>query len=135
MRKMQTQQVVVDSLVGKGQEESTTSRGKKSKPDADIEMFPDTKIKMEVDEDEYYNVNPIQSTVKNKHKSTIKKGFKGKKQGKKPTLVPKYARRNSTRAINKFRLNSKALFGPSIKIENLIVIEDNFEDSKEGIKE
>jgi hypothetical protein len=42
-------------------------------------MFPDTEIKMEVDEDEDYNVNPIQSIFKHKKKSTIKKGAKGKK--------------------------------------------------------
>jgi hypothetical protein len=49
--------------------------------------------------------------------------------------VSKYPRKNSTRDVNKFRLNSKAMFDPSIKKENLIVIEDNFEDSKAGIKE
>jgi hypothetical protein len=48
--------------------------------------------------------------------------------------VPKFPRRNSTRAANKFRLNSKAMFHPSIKKENLIIIEDNSEDSKTGIK-
>jgi hypothetical protein len=133
--KMKTQQVVVDALVCKGQEEATTSKGKKSKPNVDIDMFPDIEIKMEVDEDEDYNVNPIQSTVNHKHKSTIKKGAKGKRQGKKPTLVPKYPRRNSTRAVNKFRLNSKAMFDPSIKKENVIVIEDISKDSKSGIKE
>ena len=89
-------------------------------------MFLDLEIKMEVDVNEDYNANPIQSTVKHKHKSTIKKSAKGKKQGKKPTLVPKYPRRNSTSAVNKFRVNSKAMFDPSIKKENLIVIEDNF---------
>jgi ssDNA-binding replication factor A large subunit len=47
----------------------------------------------------------------------------------------KYPRRNSTRVVNKFRLNSKDMFNPSIKKENLIVIEDNYEDSKAGIKE
>jgi hypothetical protein len=46
--------------------------------------------------------------------------------------VPKCPRRNSTRAANKFRLNSKAMFHPSIKKENLIIIEDNSEDSKTG---
>ena len=78
---MQTQQVVVDAPVGKVQEEATTSRGKKSKPDADIDMFLDTEIKMEVDEDGDYNINPIKSTVKNKQKSSIKKGAKGKNRG------------------------------------------------------
>jgi hypothetical protein len=76
---MQTHSIVFDAPVGKGQEEATTSRGKKSKPDANIDMFLDTEIKMEVDEDEDYNINPIQSTVKHKNKSAIKKGAKGKK--------------------------------------------------------
>jgi hypothetical protein len=134
-RKMQNQQVIVDAPIGKGQEEATTSRGKKSKLDADIDMFPDPELKMEVYVDEDYNVNPIQSTVKHKHKSTINKSDKGKKQRKKPTLVTKYPRRNSTKATNKFRLNYKAMFDPSIKKEKLIVIEDNFEGSKTCIKE
>jgi hypothetical protein len=43
-------------------------------------------------------------------------------------------RRNYTIAANKFRLNSKAMFHPSIKKENLIIIEDNSEYSKTGIK-
>jgi hypothetical protein len=98
-------------------------------------MFLDTEIKMEVDEDGDYIVNPIKSTIKNKKKSTIKKGSKGKKKGKKPTLVPKYPRINSTRDVNKFRLNSKAMFDLSIKNENLIVIEEISEDSKASIKE
>jgi hypothetical protein len=89
---------------------------------------------MEIDEDEDYTMNPIHSPVKQKHKSTSKKSAKGKKQRKKPTPVPKCPRRNSTRAVNKFRLNSKAMFDPSIKKENLIIIEDNSEDSKIGIK-
>jgi hypothetical protein len=55
-------------------------------------MFPNTEIKIEVDEDEDYNVNPTQSTIKHKQKSTIKKGVRGNKQGKKPTLVSKYPR-------------------------------------------
>jgi hypothetical protein len=49
--------------------------------------------------------------------------------------VPKHPRRNSTRVVNKFRLNSKAMFDPSIKKENLIGIEDHSKDSKAGIKE
>ena len=43
-------------------------------------------------------------------------------------------RRNSTRATIKFSLKSKAMFHPSIKKENLIIIEDNSEDSKTGIE-
>jgi len=89
---------------------------------------------MEIDVDEYYTMNPIHSPVKQKQKSTIKKSAKGKKQRKKPAHVPKYPRRNSTRVVNKFRLNSKAMFDPSIKKEDLIIIEDNYEYSKTGIK-
>jgi hypothetical protein len=48
--------------------------------------------------------------------------------------MPKYPRRNSTRAVNKFRLNSKAMFDPSIKKDDLIIIEDNSKDYKIGIK-
>jgi hypothetical protein len=77
---------------------------------------------MEIDEDEDYNMNLVQSPVKHKQKSTSKKSAKGKKQSKNPTLVPKCPRRKSTRSVNKFRLNSKAMFDPSIKKENLIII-------------
>jgi hypothetical protein len=133
-RKLQTQQTIGDFPVGKDHEEATTSRGKKSKPDEDIDIFLNPEIKMEIDEDEDYTMNPVQSPVKQKQKSTSKKSAKGKKQSKKPTPVPKFPRRNSTRAVNKFRLNSKAMFDPSIKKENLIIIEDNSEDSKTGIK-
>jgi hypothetical protein len=89
---------------------------------------------MEIDEDEYYTMNPIYSPVQQKYKSTIKKSAKGKKQRKKPTPVPKYPRRNSTRAVKKFTLNSKAMFDPSIKKHNLKIIEDNSKDSKTSIK-
>jgi hypothetical protein len=41
---------------------------------------------------------------------------------------------NSTRDANKFRLNSKAMFHPSIKKENIIIIEDNSKNSNKGIK-
>jgi hypothetical protein len=131
---MQTQQIFGDAPVGKSQEEATTSKGKRSKPDENIDIFLDPEIKMEIDVDEDYTMNPIHSPVKKKHKSTIKKSAKGKKQRKKPTPVPKYPRRNSTRVVNKFRLNSKAMFDSSIKKENLIIIEDNSEDPKTGIK-
>ena len=50
------------------------------------------------------------------------------------TPVSKYPRRNSIRDANKFRLNSKAMFHPSIKKENLIIIEENSEDTKKVVK-
>ena len=120
--------------VGKDHEEATTSRGKKSKPDEYIDIFINPDVKMEIDEDEDYTMNPVQSPVKQKHKSTNKKSAKGKKQRKYPIHVPKCPRRKSTRVVNKFRLNSKEMFHPSIKKDNLISIEDNLEDSKKGIK-
>jgi hypothetical protein len=119
---MQTQQIFGDAPVAKSQEEATTSKGKRSKPDENIDV------------DEDYTMNPIHSPVKQKQKSAIKKSAKGKKQRKTPTPVPKYPRRNSTTAVNKFRLNSKAMFDSSIKKENLIIIEDNSEDPKTSIK-
>ena len=119
---MQTQQIFGDAPIGKRRKESTTSKGKRSKPDENIDV------------DEDYTMNPIHSPVKQKQKSAIKKSAKGKKQRKTPTPVPKYPRRNSTRVVNKFRLNSKAMFDPSIKKEDLIIIEDNYEYSKTGIK-
>jgi hypothetical protein len=91
-------------------------------------------IKREFDEYEVYTTSPVQTPIKQKQQSTSKKTAKGKKQSKKKTPVPKLPRRNSTRAANKFRLNSKALFHRSIKKENLIIIEDNSEDSKKEIK-
>jgi hypothetical protein len=132
---MQTLQVIFDPAVGKVHKEATTSRGKRSKPDEYMDMFLDPEINMEVYIDEDYNVNPFQSTINRKQKLTSKKSAKGKKQGKKSTHVPKYPRRNSTRVVKKFRLNSKAMFDPSIKKKNLIVIEDNSEDSKTNLKE
>jgi hypothetical protein len=77
-----------------------------------------------------------QSKVQSKQKkqSIGKRVAKGKKKSKKKEPVSKYPRRNSTRAANKFRLNSKAMFHPSIKKENLIIIEDNSKDTKKEVK-
>jgi hypothetical protein len=44
--------------------------------------------------------------------------------------VSQKPRRNSTRVTNKYRLKSKAMFNPSIKEENVIVIEDDSENAK-----
>jgi hypothetical protein len=54
------------------------------------------------------------------------KQSKGKK-GKQPINYPN---RPKTRATNKFRLNSKSLFKPSLKEDNLIILD---EDDKEKI--
>jgi hypothetical protein len=49
--------------------------------------------------------------------------------------VSQKPRRNSTRITNKYRLRSKAMFDPSIKKEDVIVIEDHSEDAKIDIKQ
>jgi hypothetical protein len=125
-RKLKNQKTLEDLPIGEEHGEATTSRGKKYKSDEDIDIFLDREIKMEIDKDEDYTVNPIHSPVKKKHESTSKKNAKGKKQRKKPIHVPKCPRRKYT--------NSKTMFDPSIKNENLIIIEDNSEDSKTCIK-
>jgi len=53
---------------------------------------------------------------------------------KKRELVSKYPKRNVNMATNKLRLNLKALFHPSIKKENLIIIEYNLEYIMEEVK-
>ena len=75
-RTKQTHQIHVDTPVDENQEKATTRRGKRSKLDAEFKMFPDAKIevfldtdiKMEEDTDEDYNVGSIKPTVKHKHK-------------------------------------------------------------------
>jgi hypothetical protein len=48
--------------------------------------------------------------------------------------VSKYPRRNSTRDANKFMLKSKVMFDPSIKKENIIVIEEIQRTLKKELK-
>jgi hypothetical protein len=48
--------------------------------------------------------------------------------------VVNYPSKSKTRATNKLRLNSKALFHPSIKKENVIIIDDGTMESKEEEK-
>jgi hypothetical protein len=48
---------------------------------------------------------------------------------KKDKPVMNYPSKSKTRATNKFRLNSKALFNPSIKTNNVIVIDDDTMES------
>jgi hypothetical protein len=75
---LQTQQTIGNFHIIKEHEEATNSRGKKFKPDEDINIFINPKINIEIDEDEDYTMNPVQSPVKQKHKSTSKKNEKGK---------------------------------------------------------
>ena len=63
-RKKKTQKIPIDTPLDENQEKTTTSKGKRSKLDAEFKMFPDAKIevfldtdiKMEEDTDEDYNV-------------------------------------------------------------------------------
>jgi hypothetical protein len=131
--KLQTQQAMGDFLMGKLNEKGTIIRSKKLEIDeeTDIPFYP--YIKREPGEPEDYITSPVESRAKQKKQPTGKKTAKGKKKIKN-TPVPKYPRRNSTRAANKFRLNSKVIFHPFVKKENIIIIEDNSEDSKKEIK-
>jgi len=127
-KRKKSQHIPVDTPVDDIQKKAMTNIGKRSKLDAEIEMF----IKMEEDSNEDYN---IKLKVKHKQKSTSKKGVTGKKQENKSAPVSQYPRRNSTRVTNKYMLKSKAMFESSIRKENVIVIEDHSEDSKAGVKE
>jgi hypothetical protein len=49
-------------------------------------------------------------------------------------FVSQKPRRNYTRVTNKYRLKSKAMFNPSIKEENVIVIEYDSENDEEGTR-
>ena len=82
---------------------------------------------MEADSDEDYDVK---NTVKNKAPKTSQKDVVVKRQKKKYVTVSQNPRRNYTRVTNKYRLRFKAMFDPSIKKEDVTVIEDHSEDAK-----
>jgi hypothetical protein len=64
--------------------------------------------------EKYYSDEPVKKTI-DKKQSKVEKGER----------VPDYKRRPKTRATNKLRLNSKSLFKPSLKKDNLIVLDDD----------
>jgi hypothetical protein len=112
----------------------TKGRGKKLKLDKEIDVQTDPDIKEEpdeLDEPEDHTTSPVKRPTKQKKQFIGKKVAEGKKMSKKEELVSKGT---TTRAANKLRLNSKALFHPSIKKENLIIIEDNSEDTMEEVE-
>jgi hypothetical protein len=53
---------------------------------------------------------------------------------KKKEVVSNYPKIATTRSMNKLRLNSKDLFHPSIKKENLIIIEYHSGDTMEEVE-
>jgi hypothetical protein len=107
------------------------NRGKRPKLDPEIEMFSEEDVKGEEDSDEDFD---IQNTVKHESPSTSRKSSAVKKTKNKGAPVSQNPRRNSTRVTNKYRLNSKSMFNPSIKEENVIVIEDHSEDAEAGTR-
>jgi hypothetical protein len=109
-----------------------TNRGKRPKLETENEMFSKANLKIEEDFDKDYDVKP---SAKHKAPETSKRGVAVKRQRKKYVPVSQKPRRNSTRITNKYRLRSKAMFDPSIKKEDVIVIEDHSEDAKTDIKQ
>jgi hypothetical protein len=108
------------------------NRGKRPKLDTKTEEFPEEDVKMEADSDEDYDVK---TTVNHKAPETSKKDVVVKRKKKRYVPVSQNPRRNSTRVTNKYKLRSKSMFDPSIKKEDVIVIEDHSKDAKEDIKQ
>jgi hypothetical protein len=136
-RKLQTQHGIEYFPRGEPNEKITKGRRKKLKLGKELDVQTDPDIKNEpdeLDEPEDHTTNPVKRPTKQKKQSTGKKVAEGKKMSKKKELVSNYPKRATTRAANKLRLNSKALFHPSIKKENLIIIEDNSEDTMEEVE-
>jgi hypothetical protein len=104
-----------------------SNRGKRPKLDTKTEEFPEEDVKMEAYSDEDYDVK---TTVKHKAPETSKKDVAVKRQKKKYVPVSQNPRRNYTRVTNKYRLRFKSMFDPSIKKEDVTVIEDHSEDAK-----
>jgi hypothetical protein len=133
-RVTQKQNILVDETPAKEEMHAIramrNNRGNRPKLDPKIEMFSETDAKIEEESDKDYD---IQTTIKHESPSTSKKGVAVKKMKNKGVLVSENPRRNSTRVTKKYRLKSKAMFDPSIKDKNLIVIEDHSEDAEAGI--
>jgi hypothetical protein len=94
-------------------------------------MFYEEDVKEEEDSDEDFD---IQTTTKLELPSTSKKGATVKRTKNKGVSLSQKPRRNSTRVTNKYRLKSKSMFNPSIKEENVIVIEEHSEDVEAGTR-
>jgi hypothetical protein len=88
------------------------NKSKRPRWDQEIETFSKEDVKGENDSDKYFD---IQTIVKHESSSTSKRGVVVKGKRVKDVFVSQIPRRNSTRVTNKYRLNSKAMFSPSIK--------------------
>jgi len=103
------------------------SRSKRPRWDPEIEIFSEEDVKGENDSNKDFNT---QTTVKHESPSTSKRGAAIKGKRVKGVYVSQKPRRNSTGVTNKYRLKSKAMFNPSIKEENVIVIEDDSKNAE-----
>jgi hypothetical protein len=101
------------------------SRCKRPRSEPEIETFYEEEVKGEKDSD---NDLDAQTTVNLETPSTSKRGAATKGKKVKGVYVSQKPRRNSTRVTNKYRLKSKAMFNPSIKEENFIIIEYDSEN-------
>jgi hypothetical protein len=101
------------------------SRSKRPRWELEIETFSEENVKEENDSD---NDLDTQTTVNLETPSTSKRGAATKGKRVKGVFVSQKPRRNSTRVTNKYRLKSKAMFNPSIKEENFIIIEYDSEN-------
>jgi hypothetical protein len=103
------------------------SRSKRPRWDPKIETFSKEDVKGGNDSDKHLDT---QTTIKVETPSTTKRGPAVKGKRVKGVSISQKRRRNYIRVTNKYRLNSKAMFNPSIKEENIIVIEDDSENAE-----
>jgi hypothetical protein len=96
------------------------------------EMFSEADLKWKKILMKIMMLNPHPSM---KLQKPVREVLQLKGQRKKYVPVSKRPRRNSTRITNKYRLRSKAMFDPSIKKEDVIVIEDHSEDAETDVKQ
>jgi hypothetical protein len=101
------------------------SRSKTPKWEPEIETFSEEDVKGEKDSNDDLDA---QTTVKLETPSTNKRGASTKGKMVKGVSISQKPRINFTRATNKYRLNSKAMFNLSIKEENFVIIEDDSEN-------
>jgi hypothetical protein len=78
---------------------------------------------------EEISVMEVEETSDTKKNKRNYKGGQQKDKGKQPMGT---SRRLKTRPTNKFRLNTKALFDPSLKTGKPIVIEDDISEGTPG---
>jgi hypothetical protein len=120
----------------------TRTQKKKQKTEVELDIQTQDELLVPKEEPEDCKEIHIRGSKKKKLKQSMQKqeepvaDDKGKKLSKtrKNKPVVNYPSRSKTRATNKLRLNSKALFNPSIKKENVIVIDDDTVESTEEEK-